>query len=132
MTPGKKRQAGYRARMLKQGKRQYSFWLTDEQAEAIKAYLAGKQSLLTEQGEPSPAAPAAQALPKPKLVPVQPNKPERLTEYEVWLDGKQAGRIWQVAEKPKWRGYPSGFNERQYSGPTRQAVIERVVRYQQV
>lgn len=125
MTPGRQRQAEYRARMLAEGKRQYSFWLTDEQVAEIRAYLAGEQSLLT----PKQPEKAPKAKPKTKLVKVEPSKPDRLSEYVLWQDDKRLGRVWQVAEKPKWRGFPTGFNARQYSGNSRQAVVERIQQY---
>ena len=64
--------------------------------------------------------------PKTKLVKIEPSKPDRLSEYLVMQGDKQLGRVWRVAEKPKWRGYPRGFNERQYAGTTKKAVVERI------
>lgn len=81
--------------------------------------------------QPQPAKPKPKPEPvKPTLAKVEPSKPDRLSEYLVLDDDdQQLGRVWQVAEKPKWRGYPSGFNEKQYSGNTKKEVVERIRRY---
>lgn len=128
MTPGKRRQAEYRARMLAEGKRQYAFWLTPEQAEEIRVYLAGEQSRLT----PAQSEEVPRPEPEPDkvhVVKVEPSKPDRRSEYLVMQGDKPIGRVWQTDDIPKWMGYPSGFNDRQFAGSTRQAVIERIERY---
>lgn len=58
--------------MLAEGKRQYAFWLTEEQAAEIRAYLAGEASLLTP-ARPEKAPEAVK--PKPKPSQVTPGKP---------------------------------------------------------
>lgn len=141
MTPGKKRQAAYRARMLAEGRRQYAFWLTDEQAQAIRAYLAGDSSLLTgqtpepERPEPStPPQPEPEASPKVRFVPVEPSRPERLRQYEVHQGDDRIGHVWQtmVAGRKQWQGFPSGFNNQTYTGSSRHSVVERIRRYRQL
>lgn len=100
MTPGKKRQASYRARMLAEGKRQYSFWLTSEQAAVIRAYLSGETSLLTPvqaenppQSEPISSMEPAKSKPRAGKVTTRPGTQEN--ETQVWRDGRQIGSIYK-------------------------------------
>lgn len=100
MTPGKQRQAEYRARMLAEGKRQYSFWLTPDQAQVIRSYLAGEQSLLTPTQPEKISRPEAEPNPV-RLIKVEPSKPDRRSEYLVMQGDKPIGRVWQTDDMPK-------------------------------
>lgn len=44
LTQGAKRQADYAARQREQGRRQRTFWLTDEEFEKLKTYIELQRS----------------------------------------------------------------------------------------
>ncbi len=44
LTQGAKRQADYAARQREQGRRQRTFWLTDEEFEKLKTYIEFQRS----------------------------------------------------------------------------------------
>lgn len=44
VTQGAKRQADYAARQREQGRRQRTFWLTDEEFEKLKTYIEFQRS----------------------------------------------------------------------------------------
>lgn len=50
-TPDKDRQAAYKTRMRESGKRTRTFWMSSEQEDAVKTYLAGEPLPVTDAGE---------------------------------------------------------------------------------
>lgn len=97
MTTNAQRQAAFKARMRSQGKRQITVWVTDAQAQAIKTYLEGHQSL--------PETP-------PESITTKPGP--QGNETIVYRDGKQLGSVYKVAidsyprPKTRWRVYRYG------------------------
>lgn len=134
-TRGAERQAAFKMRQRATGKKQITIWVTSEQEKVIKAILAGESLPVTpQQPEPTPPQPEPEAPPRVRFVPVEPGRPERLRQYEVYQGDERLGYVWQtvIAGRKQWQGFPSGFNSRTYTGPSRRQVVERIHRYRQL
>jgi len=93
------RMARYRARRAQEGKRELRVWVTDEEATAIKAYLAGSREALQPTGPVLIAPPSAE--PRPIQIAVEfPSKPPHSVRELL----RKLGLRWNDAAQ-QWRGY---------------------------